>query len=121
MIKTDTRQQLDAQALLDRNQELEKLAGEHRYMEQTLKQQAHNLKERIKEINCLYGISKILEQTGLPLETTFQQVVDLIPSSWQYPEITCAQLLINDHGYRTGNYKTPFGSSRLRCLPMESP
>lgn len=116
MIKTDTLQHLETKALVNRNQELEKFATEHRLMEQTLKRQAHNLKERIKEINCLYGISKILEQTGLPLETTFQQVVDLIPSSWQYPEITCAQLLISEQVYRTGNYKNTFWKQRVEVI-----
>ncbi|MBU0971500.1 MAG: helix-turn-helix transcriptional regulator [Proteobacteria bacterium] len=116
MIKTDTLQHLDTQALLKRNQELEKLATEHGLMEQTLKRQTHTLKERIKEINCLYAISKILEQIGLPLETIFQQVVDLIPSSWQYPEITCAQLLINDQSYRTGNYKNTFWKQQVEVV-----
>nr|WP_321402136.1 LuxR C-terminal-related transcriptional regulator [uncultured Desulfobacter sp.] len=101
-------EQPDIDALVRRNRELEQLEQDHRRMELIFKQQAHNLRERMKEINCLYGISKILEQAGLSLEETFQQVVDLIPPSWQYPEITCAQLLINDQSFRTENYKNTF-------------
>ena len=113
--------QPDIEKILERNLELEKLEHEHRLMELTLKNQAHDLKERIKEINCLYGISKILEQTGLSIETTFQQVVDLIPGSWQYPEITCAQLLLHDQSFRTQNYKTTFWKQRAEVLAYGEP
>ncbi len=108
MTKANNPQQPDIDTLLARNQELEELELEHSHMEQILTRQTHELKERIKEINCLYGISKIVERTELSLEAIFQQVVDLIPSSWQYPEITCAQLLINEQSYRTTNYTNTF-------------
>ncbi|MFO7751456.1 MAG: helix-turn-helix transcriptional regulator [Desulfobacteraceae bacterium] len=67
--------------------------------------QAHELNERIKEINCLYGISKIVEQDDISLEEIYQQVMTLIPCSWQFPEITCAQCIIHGKVYQTDNYK----------------
>lgn len=67
--------------------------------------QAHELNERIKEINCLYGISKIVEQDNISLETIYQKVVVLIPCSWQYPEITCARCIIHGNIYQTDNYR----------------
>ncbi|MCG8564541.1 MAG: helix-turn-helix transcriptional regulator [Desulfobacterales bacterium] len=118
---TETSQNLDIEAILKRNRELEALEREHRLMEQNFKQQAHKLQERIKEINCLYGISKILEQTGLSLEATFQQVVDLIPASWQYPDITCAQLLINEQSFRTENYKNTFWKQQAEVIAYGEP
>ena len=108
-------------ALIRRNQELEALEEKHRRMEKNFKQQAHHLQERIKEINCLYGVSKILEQTGLSLEATFQQVVDLIPASWQYPKITCAQLLINEESFRTQNYKNTFWKQQAEVIAYGEP
>jgi len=98
------------------NQNLKNLEVEHNRMEQTLKRQAHDLQERIKEINCLYGISTIVEQNELCLETIFHKVIDLIPSSWQYPEITCAQLLINDESHRTSNYKNTFWKQQAEVV-----
>ena len=103
-------------ALLKRNQELERLAVEHGQMEQELKRRAWDLKERIKELNCLYGISKIVEKNELSLESIFQQVVDLIPASWQYPDITCVQLIINDKSYKTHNYKTTFWKQQAEVI-----
>jgi len=67
--------------------------------------QAHELNERIKEINCLYGISKIVEQDNISLEEIYQQVMTLIPCSWQYPEITCARCIVHGIVYQTDNYK----------------
>ena len=116
-----TVEQPDIESLVRRNRELEQLEQDHRRMELIFKQQAHNLQERMKEINCLYGISKILEQTGLSLEETFQKVVNIIPPSWQYPEITCAQLLINGQSFRTKNYKNTFWKQQAEIIAYGEP
>lgn len=80
--------------------------------EARLMRQAHELNERIKEINCLYGISKIVEQADLSLEDIYQNVMNLIPCSWQYPEITCARCIIHGKSYQTDNYRdTPWKQS----------
>ena len=69
-----------------------------------LQKTAHDLRERLKEIDCLYGISNIVETTGVPLEDMLQGIVDLIPSGWQYPEITCARITMNDRIFKTKNF-----------------
>ncbi|CCK82195.1 MULTISPECIES: helix-turn-helix transcriptional regulator [Desulfobacula] len=109
MKKTDE-QFLDEQlldqvsALRIRNAELEALQIRHNQMEKKLTQQTHDLKERIKEINCLYNISKIVEKADISLNEIYQAVIEVIPCSWQYPEITCAQLIINGKQFVTENY-----------------
>ncbi len=50
------------------------------------------LTERVKELNCLYGISKLIENGNRPLQDVLQGAVNLIPAAWQYPEITCARI-----------------------------
>ncbi len=92
-------------ALRTRNAKLEALEIKHSHMEEALMKQAHALRERIKEINCLYGISKLVEKSGLSLSDVYQGVVDLIPSSWQFPEITCARLTVYDMTFETATYK----------------
>ena len=54
-----------------------------------LQKRTHDLTQRIKELNCLYGISALREKPGTTLEEILQGVADLIPPSWQYPEVTC--------------------------------
>jgi signal transduction histidine kinase len=62
------------------------------------------LQERIKELSCLYGISKFVEEDDLTIDEIIQRTVDLIPPSWQYPEITCARIKLNNHLYRTKQF-----------------
>ena len=101
-----TNEQLLAQisTLRIRNKELEALDIQRRGMEKALTKQTHDLKERIKEINCLYSISKIVEKPDISLEEIYQGVIELIPYSWQYPEITCSRLIINGESFVTENY-----------------
>ncbi|MCP3873776.1 MAG: helix-turn-helix transcriptional regulator [Desulfobacteraceae bacterium] len=73
-------------------------------MQAVLMKQAHDLQERIKEISCLYGISKLVEKPDISLEQIYQGVVNLIPSSWQYPEITCSQLTTKNKKISTKNF-----------------
>lgn len=50
------------------------------------------LRERVKELNCLYGISRLAQNRELSLEEIIRQVCELVCESWQYPEITCARI-----------------------------
>ena len=45
------------------------------------------LLERIKELNCLYGITRLAQQTDQPLNILLTAVASLIRSSWQYPDV----------------------------------
>jgi PAS domain S-box-containing protein len=69
-----------------------------------LQKTAYDLHERLKEIDCLYGISNIIEKSGIPLEEMLQDIVNLIPSGWQYPEITCARIIMEDQIFKTNNF-----------------
>ena len=73
--------------------------------EQALQRETHDLGERLKELNCLYGISALREEQGLSLEEVLQGIVDLLPPSWQYPTITCARIIVEGEEYVTGNFK----------------
>ena len=55
----------------------------------------HDLQERIKELQCLYGIAEVAERPEIRLDELYQEVVNLLPSSYQYPEITCARITID--------------------------
>ncbi len=56
-------------------------------------------------MNCLDGISKIRERSDIAFEEMLQEIVDLIPSSWQYPEITYERIIIEGQEYKTKNFK----------------
>ncbi len=69
------------------------------------KRMEHNLNERVKELQCLYSIADIAGRPGITLDEVFQGVVNLIPRSWQYPDITCARITIDGKEFRTNNYR----------------
>ena len=62
------------------------------------------LTERIKELNCLYGISNLFENQDVSLEWIMQRAVDLIPAAWQYPEKACARIRIDGKAYVSRNF-----------------
>ena len=61
--------------------------------------------ERLKELNCLYGISKIMETPDLSIEEIFRKVINLVPTSWQYPEITVCRIIVDGIEYKEPNFK----------------
>ncbi len=71
------------------------------------------LQERVKELSCLYGISQLVEEDDLTLDEILQRTVDLVPPSWQYPECTCARILLKNRAYTTRQFmKTDWVQSR---------
>ncbi len=71
--------------------------------EEELKRLAHNLGERVKELNCLYAIAQLVEQPGISMEGIIARTVELIPPAFQYPEITCARIALEDDKFHTSN------------------
>lgn len=70
---------------------------EQNQFKQQLLDQQHQLQERLKEMRCLYAvISNLHEHPERRIEKTLKIVVDLLPSSWQYPEIACSRLQYRD-------------------------
>jgi signal transduction histidine kinase len=64
----------------------------------------HDLLERIKELNCLYGISRLAQHREQPLDELLTGIADLIRSSWQYPDISCASIRLGDTRHNSGNF-----------------
>jgi two-component system, NarL family, sensor kinase len=62
------------------------------------------LAERLKELNCLYTISKIFDKKGVTLDGVIRQTLQVIPSAWQYPAIAGAQVVFNGKNYRTRKF-----------------
>lgn len=84
---------------------LKKEAPGHDDVQEKLRQRTHELGERVKELNCLYGISKVVENGVLSLDDMLQRIVDLIPPSWQYPEITRARISVETQTFQTENFR----------------
>ncbi len=58
-----------------------------------------DLRERVKELTCLYGIARLISQPGITLEEILNGIVGLLPSAWLYSEITCARIIVDGTSY----------------------
>jgi len=67
------------------------------------KQLEHALNERVKELQCLYGIASIAERPEITLDELYQEVANILPPSWRYPEVTCARIVISGKEFKTEN------------------
>ena len=57
------------------------------------------LRERIKELSCLYEISKVAENDKLTLPKILSKIANLIPPAWQFPKITIGQIELDGQIY----------------------
>jgi signal transduction histidine kinase len=69
-----------------------------------LERTAHDLKERVKELNCLYTIASI-EKKAVSLEEILQATAEAIPPAWQYPEVACSRIVLGERVFSTGNFR----------------
>ena len=68
------------------------------------------LRERIKELDCLYTISTLRELHFHSPNRFLRSVVECLPRSWQFPEHACARITYEDKTYVTEG----FAESRWR-------
>lgn len=83
--------------LIDRCERLTQVFGlavDHRNLQVALR-------ERVKELTCLYDIVRLIARVDSPLDEVLQQVVDLMPPGWLYPEAATARIVLDDRSYET--------------------
>jgi len=76
-----------------------------KHPEETLRQRTHDLGERIKELNTLFGLSKLVEDPSIDLDRILQGLVDILPPGWQYPEATCGRVVFENREFKTYNFR----------------
>ncbi len=65
----------------------------------------HKLQERVKELTALHKTARILQDLSKPPGAVLQQVANLIPSAWQYPEVTAARIRFDGIGAATDGFR----------------
>jgi len=63
------------------------------------------LQQHIKQLNCFYGLSKLVEQPQISLGQIFQETVYLIRNAYQYPDSTCVGITFDGIQYKTDNFE----------------
>lgn len=62
------------------------------------------LRERIKELECLYTISSLREKHTQAPEAFLQDVVACLPRTWQFPEYASARITYGDMVHTSDNF-----------------
>ena len=63
------------------------------------------LHHRVKQLHCLYGLSKLVEQPQIGLEQMFQETTHLVRYGHQYPDETCVRITFDGIQYKTDNFR----------------
>ena len=69
-----------------------------RQQEKERKQLLFDMGERIKELQCMYGITEII-QSDAKMEEVLAQAVKIIPTGWHHSESARARIILDDEIY----------------------
>ncbi|MDQ7778984.1 MAG: ATP-binding protein [Planctomycetota bacterium] len=61
-----------------------------------------NLRERVKELTCLYGIAQAISKPASSLADVLREIARLLPPAWLYPEIATARIVLDGRSCSTG-------------------
>lgn len=79
------------------------------------------LRERIKELNCLYGISQLAERYHDSIDDLLKSLVNFLPLSWQYPESTCSRIVFEGKTYKSRDFKVTRWRQSSQILMYNEP
>ena len=66
-----------------------------------------NLRERIKELTCLFQIAKLIHKPPYELDTILSQIIAIIPKAFQYEDVATARICLEGACYDTGSSGEP--------------
>lgn len=74
-------------------------------LEAAFQKQGRDLGERVKELECIFNISKLAQRSDLPLEQVLQDAVDEIPPAWHHPAKTRARLIVENRELTSEDFR----------------
>lgn len=66
----------------------------------------YSLGERVRELECLYGITRLAEKPGISLNVLYQEVANLLREACGYPRIGSIRIVYGDKEFKSDNFKT---------------
>lgn len=70
--------------------------------EMALTTRSAELAERIRQLKCLYEISRFTEHTSLPFDELMQTIIERLPAAFEDPTHTLVRAVLDGRTYRTG-------------------
>jgi signal transduction histidine kinase len=64
-----------------------------------------DLRERVKELSCLYSIAQLAEGMEKSIDEILQGIAEFLPPAWQYPEICTGMIILDGKVYKTSGFQ----------------
>jgi signal transduction histidine kinase len=74
------------------------------------------LRERVKELTCMYNIANLAVTSNQPIDQFLQQAAELLPPAYLYPEIASARIVLDGKSYMTRGFAESPRSQRADVL-----
>ncbi len=82
----------------------------------TLRQQTQMLAERVKELHCLYAISKTIDKHERGLAEVLAEVVEIVPRAWLHTEVAGARISVGTIEVRSAGFNQPVTTQRAPII-----
>jgi len=90
-------------------------------LEKMVEEQTVELKERVKEVSCLYAVSSLFAKPSDSIDEVLKSAADLIPTGWQHPDIARARIIFEGREFASKGFReTPWKQSADIMLSGET-
>ncbi len=83
--------------------------SERKRAEEALHKRKEELRARLRELECLKEVSRLVETPGISLPDILQGVVNLMPSAWPDSATVSARIIFADEHFETANFRETAG------------
>ena len=70
-----------------------------------LQKSALELSKRVKELNCLYELSMVIDKPDISVDGMIRETIELIPPAMQYPGETVVRAVLEEKEFKTENFR----------------
>jgi PAS domain-containing protein len=71
-----------------------------------------------KELDCLYAFSGIIQDSSRPVVEIAELLVDILPSGWLHPELTCACITLEEMVFQSRDFAPSHWRLRSEIIPL---
>ena len=86
--------------------ELKALQSQLALLQKEYQERELQLEERIKELDCLYRLTRLIAKNENAVDKILMGTVDLLLESWQYPDVTSARIRYREQTFQSMNFKS---------------
>jgi two-component system sensor histidine kinase DctS len=73
--------------------------------DESIRRLTRELEERVKELDCLFAISDIVERSKGSLDRILQETCEVLPPSWEHADVACARIVLGDREFQSSNFR----------------